>query len=132
MSLLVSARSFSSNAISSLAIRSLISKYAGLNIGQTLVFNGVDMAVNAVSSYLFNKYFTSEFESEFAPVVKIIASRAIAVSSGIMITSLTMGNIPLGTAVALNYVSVIAGLILRGIEIHVTEEAPNEGLYVFA
>lgn len=134
MSLLVSARSFSINLITSLATRSLISKYADLTSSQILIFNGVDMTVNAVSSYLFNKDLKSTDALDLPIAGKLIASRAISATSGMIITYYIVGGIPLGTAVALNYISVMAGLILRGIETCVDEEdIPNvRTLFVFA
>lgn len=119
MSSLTDVRTFGINVASSLATRFIISNYDRLPKNQALVFNGVDMTVNAVTSYLFSKFRdriipTPPSDAEF--IIGLFVSRAISVISAIIITSQTVGHMHIGTAIRLNVTACAIGLIWRLVE----------------
>lgn len=110
------------NAAASSATRYIISQHAGLPKNQALVFNGVDMAVSGLVSYLFATFKTAPNVDD--DLFKLFASRVISLISTIIITNQTMGEIDLGIAFALNAVAGTVGLIALVIQWTYGKEAP--------
>lgn len=112
MTTLSNVGSLAINVLVSSGTRTLISNYMKIPKNQALVFNGIDVLVNGVSSYfLGKKYLDSETDVDPSKeILSILASRTISVITASLVTAYAVGSFHPGAALMLNATAGIFGI----------------------